>query len=97
MGKAVSFDPNFVASTKNLGNRFSNWMEASAGNVLLLPAILIVLFLSIFPLLVSLYLSFSRLQFVKGGLQISWVGLSNYNKLLWCASAQWCCCTCSTP
>ena len=82
MGKAVSFDPNFVASTKNLGNRFSNWMEASAGNVLLLPAILIVLFLSIFPLLVSLYLSFSRLQFVKGGLQISWVGLSNYNKLL---------------
>jgi multiple sugar transport system permease protein len=67
---------------RTLSNRFSDWMEASAGNVLLLPAILIVLFLSIFPLLVSLYLSFSRLLFVKGGLQISWVGVSNYNKLL---------------
>src|SRR5579859_2508836 len=66
----------------NLERRFDKWMDDSAGSVLLMPAILIVLLLSLFPLLVSLYLSFSRVQFVKGGFTINWVGLSNYNKLL---------------
>src|SRR5689334_22222506 len=46
------------------------------------PALLVVLFLSIFPLLVSLYLSLSHLEFVKGGFEINFIGLSNYRKLL---------------
>lgn len=66
----------------NLVNRFSKWMDESAGNVLLMPAIMIVLLLSLFPLLASLYLSFARVQFVKGGFSINWVGVTNYNKLL---------------
>jgi len=85
MGKAALIEPkvaNISSSSKDLSRRFSDWMEASAGNVLLLPAILIVLFLSIFPLIVSLYLSFSKVLFVKGGFQITWVGLANYSKLL---------------
>ena len=73
---------NVLLTLKNLNGRISKWMEASAGNVLLLPAILIVLFLSIFPLLVSLGLSFTRVLFVKGGFVINWIGLSNYDKLL---------------
>ena len=56
--------------------------ERSAGNVFILPAVLVVLFLSIFPLIVSLYLSLSRFKFVKGGFQIKFVGLANYRKLL---------------
>jgi multiple sugar transport system permease protein len=50
--------------------------------VLLLPAILIVLFLSIFPLIVSLFLSFARVTFARGGVNIAFVGFSNYQKLL---------------
>lgn len=50
--------------------------------VLLLPTILIVLFLSIFPLIVSLYLSFARVTFVRGGIDVNFVGFSNYQKLL---------------
>lgn len=56
--------------------------ERVAGNVFLLPAVLVVLFLAIFPLIISLYLSLSRFKFVKGGFQINFVGLANYRKLL---------------
>jgi multiple sugar transport system permease protein len=46
------------------------------------PALLVVLFLSIFPLYVSLYLSLARISFVPGGFEIRFVGLDNYRKLL---------------
>lgn len=52
-----------------------------ASNVFILPAVLVVLFLSIFPLIISLYLSLSRFKFVKGGFEIKFVGLANYQKL----------------
>jgi multiple sugar transport system permease protein len=49
---------------------------------LLLPALLIVLFLSIFPLIISLFLSFARVSFVRGGVDVAFVGFANYQKLL---------------
>jgi multiple sugar transport system permease protein len=60
----------------------STQVERMAGNVFIWPAVLVVLFLSIFPLIISLYLSLSRFKFVKGGFQIKFVGLANYRKLL---------------
>jgi multiple sugar transport system permease protein len=60
----------------------NTWVERTAGNVFIWPAVLVVLFLSIFPLIISLYLSLSRFKFVKGGFEISFVGLANYHKLL---------------
>jgi multiple sugar transport system permease protein len=47
----------------------------------LLPTIVIILFLSIFPLIASLYLSFAKVAFVKGGVNITFVGMANYQKL----------------
>jgi multiple sugar transport system permease protein len=44
--------------------------------------VLVVLAMSIFPLLVSLYLSLSRFRFVKGGFELKFIGLLNYRKLL---------------
>jgi multiple sugar transport system permease protein len=58
------------------------WAERAAENVFIWPAILVVLFLSIFPLILSLYLSLSRFKFVKGGFEIKFVGLANFRKLL---------------
>ena len=46
------------------------------------PAVVVVLLFAIFPLIVSLYISFSRMNFVKGGVEINWIGFDNYNKLL---------------
>jgi multiple sugar transport system permease protein len=53
-----------------------------AGNVFIWPAVLVVLALSIFPLLLSLYMSVTRFKFVKGGFEFNFVGLANYRKLL---------------
>jgi len=44
--------------------------------------VLLLFFLSIFPLLVSVYLSLTRFQFVPGGFIFRFVGLDNYRKLL---------------
>jgi multiple sugar transport system permease protein len=62
--------------------RLNAQTERLAGNAFILPAALVVLFLSVFPLIISLYLSLSRLKFVKGGFEINFVGLANYHKLL---------------
>jgi multiple sugar transport system permease protein len=74
LGMAVPLNAHF----QRLGTR----AERLASNVFVWPAILVVLLLSIFPLIVSLYLSLSRLKFVKGGFELNFVGLANYRKLL---------------
>src|SRR5687767_9302447 len=56
--------------------------ERWAGTAFVLPAVLALLFLSIFPLLVSLYISVSRFKLVRGGFELNFVGLANYQKLL---------------
>jgi multiple sugar transport system permease protein len=56
--------------------------DDSARLVLLLPTIFIVLVLSIFPLIVSSVLSFTIVRFVRGSIDIEFVGLANYHKLL---------------
>ncbi len=56
--------------------------ERYAPAIFLMPTVLVVLFVSIFPLIVSLYLSFSRFRFVKGGFELKLVGFLNYKKLL---------------
>ncbi len=61
----------------------ANRMDRFASALFIWPSVIILLFFSIFPLLVSLYLSFSRLNFVKGGVKVIWVGGLNYRKLLW--------------
>jgi multiple sugar transport system permease protein len=51
-------------------------------NVFLWPALVVVLVLSIFPLIVSLTLSLSRLQFTANGIDIRFLGFNNYQTLL---------------
>ncbi len=60
----------------------SERLERAAPAVFILPAVLIVLSLSIFPLILSLYLSMSRLKFGVGGLTLDFVGFDNYRKFL---------------
>lgn len=62
--------------------RLGEWLERHAGTVFILPSVIVVLLLSIFPLIISAYLSLSRLKFVQGGLDVSFVGFKNYRKLL---------------
>ncbi len=46
------------------------------------PALLVVLFVSIFPLFASLYISLSRLELTRGGFQFHFIGLANFRELL---------------
>ena len=69
--------PNIEAPLR-LAGRF----ERSAPSVFLMPAVLLVLFVSILPLILSLYLSLVQLTFVKGGFKLNFVGLGNYRNLL---------------
>jgi multiple sugar transport system permease protein len=46
------------------------------------PALLAILFVSIYPLFASLYISLSRLKLVRGGFQFRFIGLDNYRELL---------------
>jgi ABC-type sugar transport system permease subunit len=62
--------------------RLKKWWDDSPRLVFLSPSILFVLFLAIFPLVASVYLSMSRIQFVQGGFDITFVGVRNYDKLL---------------
>ena len=61
---------------------FSEWADMRAPAVFILPAIIVILMLAIFPLIVSLYLSLSRFKFVKGGFSLKFIGLLNFKKLL---------------
>lgn len=57
-------------------------LDQYAPAMFVMPAVLVVLAMSIFPLIVSLYLSLARFQFVKGGFELRFIGLLNYKKLL---------------
>jgi multiple sugar transport system permease protein len=57
-------------------------LDRVAGSVFILPAVLVILGFSIFPLLASLYVSLSRLGFTEGGVTLKFVGLDNYAKLI---------------
>jgi multiple sugar transport system permease protein len=71
-----------LSSQRGWRDRMYAKAERLAGSAFILPAVLVVLLLAIFPLIISLYLSLSRFKFVRGGFQINFVGLANYKKLL---------------
>lgn len=82
MGQAETTRLNMMSAPAREKRTLGQWLDAASPNVLLLPTIILVLALSLFPLIVSLYLSLSRFQFVRGGFQITFVGFRNYEKLL---------------
>jgi multiple sugar transport system permease protein len=45
------------------------------------PALLVLLFMSVFPLFVAVDLSFSQVDLVRGGFDIHWIGLENFREL----------------
>lgn len=60
----------------------SDWFDRQADRLFILPAVLILLTFSIFPLLISAYLALSRFQLAAGGYQLRYVGWLNFRKLL---------------
>ncbi|MGZ9165337.1 MAG: carbohydrate ABC transporter permease [Anaerolineales bacterium] len=84
LGHVPSVDVMNPESQEQEPSRIHNVMAAAerlAGPIFLLPAVLALLFLSVFPLLASLYVSLARFKIAKGGFTLTFVGLDNYKKL----------------
>lgn len=75
-------DERAVTSVQSQVRMLTSRAERWAGTTFVLPAVLVVLALSIFPLIVSVGLSLGRIRFVKGGFEYRFAGLANYRKLL---------------
>ncbi|MDX2006164.1 MAG: sugar ABC transporter permease [Meiothermus sp.] len=71
-----------AAETASVWQRLGDWLERNAASVFLLPTVLLILAFSIFPLIGSLYSSMARLRFADGQAQLNFVGLTNFNKIL---------------
>jgi multiple sugar transport system permease protein len=56
--------------------------DGAARWVFIWPSVIVILFLSIFPLVASLTLAFSRLVFQRGRIEIDFVGFQNFQILL---------------
>src|SRR3712207_1219179 len=56
--------------------------ERLTSSSFLWPTVVALLFLSIFPLIISLYLSLALFDLGKGGFTLTFIGLANYRKLL---------------
>src|SRR6266567_6054566 len=78
-GQASTRAAHFAASARS---PLIARLDRSAAAVFILPAVLVILAFSIFPLLASLYVSLTRLTFSEGGVHLTFVGLGNYAKLL---------------
>jgi len=64
-------------------DRLGAWRSDGAARWLFIwPAVVLVLVLSLFPLVASVALSFSKLVFNPGGVDLSFIGFANYQQLL---------------
>src|SRR5512134_2894541 len=84
LGHVPSHDAMNPESQEQEPSRIRTVMAAAerwAGPIFLLPAVLALLFLSVFPLLASLYVSLARFKIAPGGFTLTFVGLDNYKKL----------------
>ena len=73
--------PEEPQTSSSLHAVISSFADRLAGSVFILPTVLALLFLSIFPLITSLYVSLAKFDIDPGGLKLTFVGLSNYKKL----------------
>jgi multiple sugar transport system permease protein len=70
-------------ATRRAVDTLGAWRSDGAARwVFIWPTVLVILFLSIFPLIASVALSVSKLVFHKGGVDLTFIGFTNYTQLL---------------
>ncbi len=78
-GPQASAGSLFSRSIK--ASAWSEWVDRQSRTLFIFPAVFLILVFSIFPLVASLLISFTRIRPRMGGYQIRWVGLKNFKKL----------------
>ena len=77
----MNLKPEEAQTSSRLHSVISSFADRLAGSVFILPTVLALLFLSIFPLIASLYVSLAKFDIAPGGFKLTFVGLDNYKKL----------------
>lgn len=77
-GSGLGAQPQILERRAALTGRIERFAPAA----FIMPAVILVLFISILPLVLSLYISLVQLTFVSGGFQLNFVGLGNYARVL---------------
>jgi len=62
--------------------RLDDWLDRNAGRLFILPAVLLILAFSLFPLIISGWLALSRFRITREGFELRFAGLANFDKLL---------------
>ena len=60
--------------------RLSEWLDRQSRSLFIAPAVILILIFSIFPLIASLVIAFTRIRPQAGGYRIRYVGLKNFEK-----------------
>ncbi len=70
-------------ASRRAADTLGAWRSDGAARwVFIWPAVIVILFLSIFPLIASVALSLSKLAFNQGGVDLKFIGFTNYIQLL---------------
>ncbi len=72
--------PVGVARMAPRRTRISEWFDQRAGTYFIMPAVVMILIFSIFPLVASLIMSVSRIRLRGGGYNVRYVGTQNFEK-----------------
>lgn len=67
-------------SIKLPGGRWGEWLDQQSDRLFITPAVVLILIFSIFPLVASLVIAFTRIRVRAGGYQVRWVGFKNFSK-----------------
>jgi multiple sugar transport system permease protein len=70
-----------VAAAPPERESLQDWMDRQAGRLFILPAVILILGFSIFPLIASAYLALSRFKLAAGGYTLTFIGWFNFKKM----------------
>lgn len=70
---------SFISDSRQ--NALGEWLDRQSRQLFIFPAVFLILVFSIFPLVASLVISFTRIRPRAGGYQVRYVGLKNFKKL----------------
>ena len=85
---AIATADAVAAATARRGGRWSEWFDRQSRSLFVMPAVVMILIFSIFPLIATFILSLSRVRLRGGGYRIRYVGTRNYEKQIF-GSEQW--------
>lgn len=69
-----------LSATRQYRTSISEWIDQRAGTFFIMPAVVMILIFSIFPLVASLIMAVSRIRLRGGGYTVRFVGMRNFDK-----------------